>query len=605
MTLQKLVHVRNAANGSVHANYAKSWVWRGGLFLVVVGSLADLFALSFAPQSLVTPLGSLTLVSNVIYAPLFLNERVDLFAIASTFVIIIGSVISVIYAPHQEADYTVEEIFGLFWGTGFMLFWTGVLGLLAIFLYIARKCELLEHIHGVESVLYRKYRPLHQFAYPSASGIVGAQSVLFAKCATSVVQKAGVGVLSYLGFYMVFIMTFVCIFSQIKLLNDGLKRFDVVYEVPIFQAFWILFSVLTGMALYKEHQVMTSDELGVFSIGVLITLTGVIMLSYRKPSATGTTPSGRIETHASEANELTDLPSIPMDEVRPRSRSRGNRNERGTLSHDVNLSMSPVTGANHHLPKAPPPLIPPPPHEVTGPGRTIRESQPSPPPPPPPPLGQSSADSGTSAVAYITSSIVSVARGLGLAPADPHAGLMGRELSVREALSMGIAIAPRTPEDSQWPSDIPRAEVPPHLVKAPASIQKENLSDDDAQANAADDERVESKRIHYKSDALQVPSNPHIDYMRTSPFVLDHDDLQTDAETRIDKHPAHKLDGLSFASASDALAAYGVATTTSPGPATARDSRSGGIETEPHDEHIASLRLPPPPELGQYRSHDD
>jgi hypothetical protein len=55
-------------------SYVKQPLWLVGLSLVVFGSIADFTALSLGPQSLVAPLGSLTLVSNTIFAPLLLKE---------------------------------------------------------------------------------------------------------------------------------------------------------------------------------------------------------------------------------------------------------------------------------------------------------------------------------------------------------------------------------------------------------------------------------------------------------------------------------------------------------------------------------------------------
>src|SRR4051794_27160410 len=102
VTLQKLQHIRieeerrskglspltsnGASNGGPNGNsgggsedtaaYHKGTLWKVGLGLVIFGSLADFSALSFASQSLIAPLGSLTLVSNVIYAPCILKESV-------------------------------------------------------------------------------------------------------------------------------------------------------------------------------------------------------------------------------------------------------------------------------------------------------------------------------------------------------------------------------------------------------------------------------------------------------------------------------------------------------------------------------------------------
>ncbi len=57
--------------------YWRQPVWVLGLALVIFGSAADFAALGFAAQTIVAPLGSLTLVSNVFFAPYFSSERVS------------------------------------------------------------------------------------------------------------------------------------------------------------------------------------------------------------------------------------------------------------------------------------------------------------------------------------------------------------------------------------------------------------------------------------------------------------------------------------------------------------------------------------------------
>ncbi len=87
-------------------NYHKAWLWRIGLILVIVGSFADFAAFSFASQSLIAPLGSFTLVSNTIFAPCLLKEKVVRRDVISTGFIIFGSVWAVCFAPHDDVIYT-------------------------------------------------------------------------------------------------------------------------------------------------------------------------------------------------------------------------------------------------------------------------------------------------------------------------------------------------------------------------------------------------------------------------------------------------------------------------------------------------------------------
>jgi uncharacterized membrane protein len=76
VTLQKLLHNQTLEKGGDRSKYYNQPLWWLGVSLVVLGSLADFAALSFSPQSMIAPLGSLTLVSNVIFAPYLLKEKI-------------------------------------------------------------------------------------------------------------------------------------------------------------------------------------------------------------------------------------------------------------------------------------------------------------------------------------------------------------------------------------------------------------------------------------------------------------------------------------------------------------------------------------------------
>jgi len=106
LNFQKLTHLK-IADQDEHAklNYYKDTVWMLGLLMVIIGSLADFAALAFGAQSIIAPLGSLTLVANVFFAPCLLGETLtkrDLFA---TLTIIVGATISVMFASHKDTIY--------------------------------------------------------------------------------------------------------------------------------------------------------------------------------------------------------------------------------------------------------------------------------------------------------------------------------------------------------------------------------------------------------------------------------------------------------------------------------------------------------------------
>ena len=61
-------------------------------------SFLNLAALKFAPQSLVAPLGSISLVVNVVLAPLINKENITFKDIAGILLIVGGSSMTVVFA---------------------------------------------------------------------------------------------------------------------------------------------------------------------------------------------------------------------------------------------------------------------------------------------------------------------------------------------------------------------------------------------------------------------------------------------------------------------------------------------------------------------------
>lgn len=76
LNLQKMVHVRNTdpVTGQPMANFVTLPLWWVGSLLNAASELLNLAALGYAPATLVTPLGCLTVVFNAVAAVVFLGE---------------------------------------------------------------------------------------------------------------------------------------------------------------------------------------------------------------------------------------------------------------------------------------------------------------------------------------------------------------------------------------------------------------------------------------------------------------------------------------------------------------------------------------------------
>ena len=62
-------------------------------------------------------------------------------------------------------------------------------------------------------------------------------------------------------------------------MNSALRKYDAMFIIPVLQALWLLFGVLGGGIFFKEFDSLTSLQFFFFSLGVLILLIGVSILS--------------------------------------------------------------------------------------------------------------------------------------------------------------------------------------------------------------------------------------------------------------------------------------------------------------------------------------
>ena len=264
-------------------SYHRQTLWRVGLALVILGSLADFVALIFAAQSIIAPLGSLTLVFNTILAPFLLDEPVERVDVLATIAIVIGSSLSVACADHRDRLYRQDELFQLFIQPRFVLYSLLILAIIAALYYHIRYLSPPTPSTATSTSSYSKHT---RFCYASLAGIVGAQSVLFAKCVGTLLVDTLTGhsvLFLHVWSWIIIALLTITITFQIHYLNEGLRLFTSSYIIPVYQSFWILVSVVNGLIFFGEYKGVYDEwSSGVgFPLGVLIVVAGVYVLSQR------------------------------------------------------------------------------------------------------------------------------------------------------------------------------------------------------------------------------------------------------------------------------------------------------------------------------------
>lgn len=113
--LKKKGLLRLAAKGTTRAGsgghaYLKEWMWWAGLISMAVGECANFLAYAFAPASLVTPLGALSVLVSAVLSSYFLDEHLNLHGKVGCILCILGSTVIVIHAPHKEEVANLAEM---------------------------------------------------------------------------------------------------------------------------------------------------------------------------------------------------------------------------------------------------------------------------------------------------------------------------------------------------------------------------------------------------------------------------------------------------------------------------------------------------------------
>ena len=322
INIQKFSFLQNSKRPtSEQRAYTRQPGWALGLGLVIGGSLCDFAALALAAQSIVAPIGSVTLVANMVFAQYWLKETLSRRDLCGTVLIIAGSVLTVAFGDHSDPEYSLSDFRHFFGFSSSIIYALAVLGfcatLYALLLYLRpMKKRIVEinktyetiHDNSVRQrliadntelaaviVRYTPWEKVHPFFLCALSGALGAQSVMFGKMVSELISTTMQGdnqLFSPFPYLFLLSMLFF-IFSQIHFLALALAYFDALYCVPIFQCFFILISTVGGATFFQEFSNFDTTQAIMFPLGIVVTLVGVFLLAQRDSSAVA--PDGRFE----------------------------------------------------------------------------------------------------------------------------------------------------------------------------------------------------------------------------------------------------------------------------------------------------------------------
>jgi len=255
-------------------------LWISGFFILLLGSVMDFVAFGLAPASLLAPLAALSLVWNMVSTPLILREEKPARnQIIATMIIFCGCILAVIFSNHSSPTYTLQDLKDLYRRQA-MIIYTCVVPVL-VMLHMA-SIEIVEALpaHWRDRGFFKR---IHLIGYAGSAGIVGGQSIIFAKSTVEIFKSAfsgAKGIGANAETYFIISGMIFCMLVQITYLNGGLLHHDSLSIVPVYQAYWILSGVIGGLVYFDEISGFTALQLGLFSFGLLMTFGGVSFLAH-------------------------------------------------------------------------------------------------------------------------------------------------------------------------------------------------------------------------------------------------------------------------------------------------------------------------------------
>ncbi|KAK3556413.1 hypothetical protein QTP70_008095 [Hemibagrus guttatus] len=277
---------------------------KGSMRAVGAGEAANFAAYAFAPATLVTPLGALSVLVSAVLSSYFLTERLNLHGKLGCLLSVLGSTTMVIHAPQEEEIDSLKDMAEKLMDPGFAIFATFVIIVALIFICIVGPR------HGQTNIL----------VYITICSVIGSLSVSCVKGLGIAIKEviSGQPVLSNPLSWLLLASLVVCVSTQINYLNKALDIFNTSLVTPIYYVFFTT-SVLTCSAiLFKEWEHMGYDDIigtlsGFFTIIVGIFLLhafkdinvslAMLAVSIRKEERNGTVANG-VGAHAHSAYEL-------------------------------------------------------------------------------------------------------------------------------------------------------------------------------------------------------------------------------------------------------------------------------------------------------------
>ncbi|KAJ1980293.1 hypothetical protein H4R35_001176 [Dimargaris xerosporica] len=308
--------------------YLRSKQWWIGMALMVSGETGNFLAYGFAPASVVAPLGTVTLITNVFMAPLLLKETVRVRDACGVLLAILGAFVVVSSSKSTDPSLTPDKL------------WDNITSFASALYYLVTLCLM-----GMLAVLSPRWGSRLILVDLGLVALSGGYTVLATKGLSSLLQLELILVFKYPITYLLLVVLLYSAVIQIKYLNRALQRFDSTQVIPTQFVAFTLSAIVGSAVIYRDFEHVLLRDAVTFILGCGLTFWGVFLITSNRPKPASLSSSS-ISTTLSptvgpvSARALDDLDMLAPWSMAPRSAAASITNSRRPSVHDPGLQSA-------------------------------------------------------------------------------------------------------------------------------------------------------------------------------------------------------------------------------------------------------------------------
>lgn len=296
---KKLGLIRYAKKVSIRAGkggfgYLREWMWWAGMILMTVGEFVNFAAYAFAPATLVTPLGALSVIVSAILSARVLKERLNILGKVGCVLCVLGSTIMVIHSPKEQEVHDVEDLMVKMKEPGFIIYGVAIVLVSGVMMaYFAPR-------YGQKNVL----------VYVTICATLGSLTVMGCKGVGVAIKATARGQNEFKNWltYVLLGVVLTCILLQLNYLNKALDTFNTAVVTPIYYVFFTSCVILGSAILFQEFFKMGVLDIIGDACGFLTIVAGIFLLNAFKDMKISwrNIPNATKSGEAAAANNVED-----------------------------------------------------------------------------------------------------------------------------------------------------------------------------------------------------------------------------------------------------------------------------------------------------------